>query len=129
MITLLPKMLESQKTDALHTQSEIRHTAETHMAELEERLDNLEQSLSQERAATSLVKEEHRKVIEGLEMDIAQLQEKLVKVIHTHTHTHTQPYPFPCLRLMHKSTIQVVFVSLKRVYLKFSRFQQGRPTG
>lgn len=73
-------MLESQKAEAIRTQSDIRRTAEAHVAELEGRLDSLEQSLTRAKATIALVKEDKRNCIERLEMECRQLQEKLAEV-------------------------------------------------
>ncbi len=80
-------MLQSQKTEGLHLQSEIGRSAEAHMAELEERLDNAEKSLANERAAAAQAKEEHSSTVKSLEVEIARLRDSLMRVIRALTHS------------------------------------------
>ena len=55
----------------------MRQKAEVHITELEQQLQTLNHTLMQERTRTTAAREEHKRIVEQLQLDNAQLQRNL----------------------------------------------------
>jgi len=72
--------LESQKHEYQRNLALVKGTAEMNISELEQQLKNTNQALEHETALAHSSKEEHRKRVEGLQIENAQLQAELQQV-------------------------------------------------
>lgn len=72
--------LESQRHEYQRSLNVMRDTAEMHISELEQQLKSTSRQLEQEKLQTRNSKEEHRKRVEGLQVENAQIQAELEQV-------------------------------------------------
>ena len=72
--------LESQRHEYQRSLNAMRDTAEMHISELEQQLKSTSRQLEQEKLLARNSKEEHRKRVEGLQIENAQIRAELEQV-------------------------------------------------
>lgn len=72
--------LESQRHEYQRSLNVMRDTAEMHISELEQQLKSTSRQLEQEKLQARNLKEEHRKRVEGLQVENAQIRAELEQV-------------------------------------------------